>query len=121
VFAVVRTGNPSDDVDEYWIRDVPSGLDRDRFGVDAMKSGNTKGWPWQVTVWAMARVRDIPLEKELRRAIAKALRAVPGVKAASEGDREFWIVRGSPSGEALVAAVAKVVDDYGAELRAYVR
>jgi hypothetical protein len=119
VFEIKRVDSSSEEVVEYWIRDIANPLDRSRFGVDASKS--TGRWPWKVDVWAMSGIRDIPLEKELRRAIMKTLRGVPGVLGAQEGDREFWIVRGDPSGDALVAAVAAVVDEYAAELRAYLR
>ncbi len=121
MFAIKRIDPSSEDFVECWTREIANPLDRSRFGVDASKSAGEPRWPWQVDVWAMARVRDIPLEKELRRAIMKALRAVPGVVAAQEGDREFWIVRGHPTGDALVAAVAAVVESYAGELRAYVR
>jgi hypothetical protein len=121
MFAITRVDPSSEDVVEYWIRDIANPLDRSRFGVDASKSLDQQRWPWQVDVCAMAGVRDVPLEKELRRTIMKALRAVPGVVEAKEGDREFWIVRGHPSGQALVAAVATVLDAYSVELRAYVR
>jgi hypothetical protein len=121
VFAIKRVDPLSEEVVECWIRDIANPLERSRFGVDASKSSGEQRWPWQVDVWAMAGIRDIPLEKELRRAIMKALRAVPGVVAAQEGDREFWIVRGYPGGDALVAAVAEVIDAYAVELRAYLR
>jgi hypothetical protein len=121
VFAIKRVDPPSEDFVECWIQDIANPLDRSRFGVDASKSSDDQRWPWQVDVWAMAGVRDIPLEKELRRAIITALRAVPGVVEAEEGDREFWIVRGHPSGHALVAAVATVLDAYSVELSAYLR
>jgi hypothetical protein len=121
MFEIKRAEPSSEEVAESWTRVIASPLDRDRFGVDATRSSGEARWPWQVDVWAMGRVRDVPLEKELRREIAKALRAVPGVAAAQEGDREFWIVRGTPSGDALVAAVAAVLDAYAVELRAYLR
>ncbi len=121
MFEIKRADPPSENFVEYWTRDIANPLDRSRFGVDASKWRANERWPWQVDVWAMSQIRDVPLEKELRREIIKALRAVPGVVAAQEGDREFWIVRGRPSGDALVAAVAAIVDGFAVELRAYVR
>lgn len=66
---------------------------------------------WSVSVWAMEFVRTDPLETELRRRIAEALETVPGVTGVEEEDREVWTVTGSPTGRALVEAVAQVVDD----------
>jgi hypothetical protein len=121
LFSIKRVDPSSEEVGESWSREIVNPLDRSRFGVDASKSAVDQRWPWQVNVWAMSGIRDNSLEKELRRAIMKALRAVPGVLGTKEGDREFWIVRGAPSGDALVTAVAAVVDSYAAELRAYLR
>jgi hypothetical protein len=74
---------------------------------------------WNVTVAVMEFVREDPLEAELRRRIAAALLAVDGVESAGEMDREVWFVTGSPSGEAMVRAVAAVVDDLSGRTRAY--
>jgi hypothetical protein len=38
---------------------------------------------------------------------------------ADEMDTEVWFVTGTPSGEALVRAVAEVVDDLAEPMRAY--
>jgi hypothetical protein len=51
-----------------------------------------------------------PLEGELRRGMASALSGVAGVVAVDEEDREVWRVEGSPSGEELLRAAARVVD-----------
>ena len=75
---------------------------------------------WQVAVAVMEFVREDPLESELRRRIPVALRSVEGVETAEEYDRELWFVTGTPSGEALVRAVAEVVDDLADQTRGYV-
>jgi hypothetical protein len=74
---------------------------------------------WNVTVAVMEFVREDPLEAELRRRIPAALLAVEGVESAGEMDREVWFVTGSPSGEAMLRAVAAVVDDLAGQTRAY--
>jgi hypothetical protein len=73
---------------------------------------------WNVTVAVMEFVRQNPPEGELRRRIAVALRSVGGVETAEEMDREVWFVTGTPSGKALVRAVAEVVDDLAGQTRA---
>ncbi len=105
---------PDDEVDgeEGWDRLV----DDDVRGVEAIKVGDEE-WPWQVILAVAEFVRDDPLETELRERIAAALRAVPGVTDVAEEDREVWIVNGHPSGEALVSAAARVVDDLAQRLR----
>lgn len=74
---------------------------------------------WNVDVAVMEFVREGPLEGELRRRIAAALRSVEGVETAEEMDTEVWFVTGTPAGEALVRAVAEVVDDLADQTRAY--
>lgn len=74
---------------------------------------------WNVTVAVMEFVREGPLEGELRRRVAAALLSVDGVESAGELDTEVWFVTGIPSGEALVRAVAAVVDDLAGQTRAY--
>ena len=108
-----------DDFAEAWSREIAGLVERDVHGVNAFRWRRVAKWNWQVDVWVMAHVRDVPLEGELRRRIAEALRGVPGVIEAKEGDREFWIVRGEPNGGALVTAVAGVVDELADEIRAY--
>ena len=76
---------------------------------------------WNVTVAAMEFVREEPLEGELRRRIAAALRSVEGVESAGEMDREVWFVTGTPSGDALVRAVAEVLDDLAEQTWAHIR
>jgi hypothetical protein len=76
---------------------------------------------WQVTVAAMEFVRHDPLETDMRQRIATALRAVNGVAAADEQDREVWFVTGTPSGKELTEAAARVVDELAGEIRANMR
>lgn len=109
---------PTDhDLVEEWTRDITDPYERGVRGVDATKlrSGNGE---WQVTVWAMEFIRDVALETKLRMRIPAALRAVPGVVEVREDDREVWSVRGTPTGSALVDAVARVVDQLAPEARA---
>jgi len=105
---------PDDEVDgeEGWERLV----DDDVLGVEAIKVRDGE-WPWQVILAVAEFVRDDPLEIELRERMAAALRAVPGVTDVAEEDREVWIVNGRPSGEALVRAAARVVDELAPRLR----
>jgi hypothetical protein len=52
--------------------------------------------------------------------MAAALRAVAGVEAVEEEDREIWIVTGTPSGQELVNAAAQVVDSLATRARAHI-
>ncbi|MFA1549613.1 hypothetical protein [Actinomadura chokoriensis] len=72
---------------------------------------------WTVSVPVMEFIRTDPLEPDLRRRIADALTAVSGVTDVEEEDREVWAVIGSPTGRALVEAVAQVVDDMADQTR----
>ena len=85
--------------------------------VEVIRSTTDGPWQWQVVVAVMEFLREDPLEAELREAMASALRAVPGVVRVSEEDREVWIVDGSPSGEKLTHAAARVVDDFAERTR----
>ena len=108
-----------EEISEVWIREVPDLRERSVHGVEVTRGREPSKWPWRVGVWVMEHVRDVPLEIELRREIAAALRAVPGVVEALEEDREVWAVRGEPEGKALAAAVGEVLDALDGELRAY--
>ncbi|BCB75316.1 hypothetical protein GCM10022251_33290 [Phytohabitans flavus] len=79
-----------------------------------------RGWPWMVTVAAAEFVRSEPLESQLRQRIHAALTAVDGVTQVDEEDREVWAVEGKPDGEALVHAVAAVLDELTPAIRAHV-
>lgn len=112
-----RQQKPADDeLAEEWTREIADPHDRDVFGVGAVKlrSGNGQ---WQVTVYVMEFIRDIPLEDTLRTRIPAALSSVPGVVEVREDDREVWGVHGAPSGSALVDAVAHVVDELAPRAR----
>jgi hypothetical protein len=65
-------------------------------------------------------LREDPLERELREAMAAALQGVPGTTDVEEEDREIWHVEGEPSGAALVRAAAVVVDGLAARAKAHV-
>ena len=103
-----------DGTDEAWERVTG---EPDVRGVEAGRIDFADGW--NVTVAVMEFVREDPLESELRRRIAAALRSVGGVETAGEMDREVWFVTGTPSGDALVRAAAEVVDDLAGQTRAY--
>lgn len=103
-----------DGTDEVWERVTG---EPDVRGVEAGRIDFAGGW--NVTVAVMEFVREDPLESELRRRIAAALRSVGGVETAEEMDREVWFVTGTPSGDALVRAAAEVVDDLAGQTRAY--
>ena len=106
-----------DDSDEAWERDFEAD-DGEVRGVEADRIDIAGGW--NVTVEVMEFIWEEPLEGELRR-IAAALRSVEGVETAEEMDREVWFVTGTPSGKALVRAVAEVVDDLADQTWAYIR
>jgi len=107
-----------DDSDEAWERDIEVDDGEVRF-VDATRVDCQGGW--NVAVSVMEFVREEPLEGELRRRIAIALRSVEGVETADEMDTEMWFVTGTPSGEALVRAVGEVLDGLAEQTWAYVR
>jgi hypothetical protein len=104
----------TEDADESWERETS---EPDVRGVGADRIDFAGGW--NVTVAVMEFVREDPLESELRRRVAAALPSVDGVESAGEMDREVWFVTGTPSGEALVRAVAAAVDDLAGQTRAY--
>ena len=98
-----RLSDDEVDGDEGWIRETDEpelrDLEASRYDED-----------WQVTVAVAEFLREEPLEGELRRGMASALNEVAGVVAVNEEDREVWHVEGSPSGEELLRAAARVVD-----------
>ena len=79
--------------------------DPDVRGIETARVDEIGGW--QVTVWSMEFVRHDPLETDMRRRMATALRAVNGVATADEQDREVWFVTGTPSGKELTEAAAR--------------
>ena len=117
-------------IEEEWIREIsdpqqPLGQqgvhNSDVHPVSATKWRKPVDWRWEVSVAAMEHVRDVPLEAELRRRIASALRDVQAVADVRENDREVWGVRGDARGSELVAAVAGVVDALAPEIRAHLQ
>jgi hypothetical protein len=102
--------------DEAWERLTG---DPDVRGIEVARIEEIGGW--QVTVGAMEFIRDDPLETEIRRRMANALRAVKGVVTADEEDREVWYVTGVASGKELTEVAAQVVDELAGEIRAAMR
>lgn len=94
----------SDDVEEAWTRIPPDPL-------GSMEAYRFEGGvDWRVVISMAEFVREEPLESEMRRGVAEALRGVPGVTKVFEEDREQWLIEGSPSGEDLLQACAPVID-----------
>lgn len=112
-----RVPDDEADGDEVWERSLSD--DDDALGlVDATRDDDLDDWNWSVGFAAMEFVRDDPLETTVVAAIESTIRAVPGVVAVAREDREVWIVRGRPSGEALVAAAGTVIDGFAESIRA---
>jgi hypothetical protein len=72
---------------------------------------------WQVIIRAQEFFRQDPVGDELRERMASALESVDEVTRVADQDNETWSVRGTPSGEALTRAAAKVLDDLADRLR----
>lgn len=108
--AQVPDARRDEELAEEWTRTIRDPRRRYVHGVGAQKWRAKSKWPWRVHVWVMELVRDDELEAELRTRIGAAIRAVRGVTRVAEEDREVWVIAGTPSGEALVRAVAEVVD-----------
>jgi hypothetical protein len=117
VYATKQITPLDHEIAEEWIRDVPTGALHDVHGVDAVRRTQPGGWTWTVCVSAMEFIREDPLESTLRHEIASALRGVGGVVQAEEEDREVWILRGEPTGRALVDAVGAVLDRHERAIR----
>ena len=97
---------------EEWIRKT------DEPDLRAVSASRLRAGPlWSVSAWGMEFIRTDPLESELRRRIAEELSGVSGVTGVEEEDREVWTVTGTPTGRALVEAVARVVDDLAPQTR----
>jgi len=89
-------------------------------GVEALLSDSGGKWPWQVTIWVAEFLREDPLQSELHQGLDRALRAVPGVLDVANEDTEVWVVAGTPTGDALVAAAAQVVDTLADRAREHI-
>ncbi len=123
----IRQVQPDDsEILQEWVRETD---DDEVRGMGAYQvagwQGEVPDWPgegdgWMVSVDAMEFVRFEPLESELRQRIIAALRAVKGVMHVDENDREEWMLTGVTTGEALIAAVAEVLDDLAERTRAYI-
>lgn len=118
-FEIRQTPSTDGDTIESWSRVIEDLRLGQYHGVEAFKTRHDK-WPWNVSVSVMELVRDPPLEPVLRTRIAAALKGVEGVAEVIEGDRELWLVRGTPSGRSLVIAVASIVDELAPEIKVYV-
>jgi hypothetical protein len=101
------------DADEAWIRETD---EPDLRRVEAFKPEDDE---WRVVVAMAEFVREDPLEADMRRGIMLALRAVRGVTAVWEEDREQWVAEGDPKGSDLVRAAARVVDGLAERARPF--
>lgn len=110
---------PESQVDglQEWVRETD---DQDVRGVSALQHDVDGRWNWQVEVWVAEFLREEPLEGEMRRLVDQAIRSVAGVAEVEEGDREVWILSGSPSGEDLVRAVGDAIDQIAPRARAHI-
>jgi len=100
-----------DEVSEEWVRET----DEQILGVAACRID----WlgVWHVVVAPQEFFRQDALGLELRQRVQRAMELVPDVTGVAENDNETWHVTGSPSGEALVRAVASVLDDLAERMR----
>lgn len=113
----VRQTEPEDDeITEEWLRETDEPEIRS-VGAFHVAGDDEDGPAWYVSIWAQEFFRQDPLGVELRQRVQAALRAVAGVTDAGEHDNETWYVEGTPSGEALTRAAARVVDDMADRLR----
>lgn len=108
----IRSQDPA--IQEEWLRETDEPDIRD---VDVCRVDEIGGW--QVRVPVLEYVSEDPFESGLRERIAAALRDVTGVTSAGEQDRETWFVTGTPSGKALIEAIARVVDNLDERTRAH--
>jgi hypothetical protein len=99
------------EISEEWLRET------DEPEIRGVGAGYTEEDGWFVDIWAQEFFRQDPLGVELRERVQAALRAVDGVTRVEEGDNESWQVTGNASGEALVQAAARIVDDMADRMR----
>lgn len=108
---VLRIEPDDPEIAEEWLRETDESEIR---GVGAHYADEGG---WIVDIWAQESFRQGPLGTELRQRVRAALRGVDGVTSVEEHDNESWQVSGTPSGEALTQAAARVVDDMADRLR----
>jgi hypothetical protein len=99
---------PDDDgINEEWVRwtDYP-----ELRGINVCRVDEIGCWLVGIGAQEFYRWHQ-PLGAELRQRVQGALLAVGGVTGVDEHDNETWDVTGTPSGEALTRAAARVVDD----------
>lgn len=114
---IVERREASDhDAGERWSRRTD---DVDVLGVEAIRRRDGGDWPWQVHVSVAEFLREAPLDIEFDISVDRALRSVEGVTDVQQEDREVWIVRGTPSGEAVVHVVSGALDRFAARIRIY--
>ena len=113
---ILRVSDDQVDGVQEWVRETD---DDDVRGVGALQREADGRWNWQVGVSVAEFLREEPLEGEMRVAVERAIRSVPGVAEVVEEDREVWILSGNPSGEDLVRAVGEAVDRLAPAARAY--
>lgn len=99
-------------LDDTWISEDGD----DVLGVQVSKESRRS---LSVFVNAAEFVREEPLESRLRAAVATGIQDVPGVEQVAEEDRETWAVIGSATGDAVIAAVAAVLERMADELTAH--
>ena len=88
-------------------------------GVEAVRLRGPGEWPWQVQVSVADFLREEPLDVELGISVDRAIRSIDGVADVQHEEREVWVVRGAPSGEALVHGVAAAMERFAARIRIY--
>jgi len=89
---------------EHWVRwtDEPETWDVSALGIDASA--------WLIWERFSDRLRWTPLEHAYLSQMYEALRSVDGVVQVNTRDPKEWVVYGNARGEALVRAMAGVVD-----------
>lgn len=117
--AAIRVEPEDDEIAEEWTRG-DADLDPETRGVIANRWRDEDDWPWQVFIAAAEFVRQEPLESELEARLIEGLRRVDGVEDVAREDREVWVVRGHPTGAALVDAAAAVVDELAPRMRQHI-
>jgi hypothetical protein len=105
----IRSVEPRYGSVEWWVRETGDRDLRDA-GCSLAPDGS-----WCVVVPAMEFARG-GIEFEYSRRVTAAILAVDGVRATEHEDREAWRVEGTPTGPALLEAVAVVIDEFGPRL-----